>query len=502
MKKVAIYSRKSVYTEGSISIESQVNMCKEYMLKKFPNSTFEIFEDEGFSGGNTNRPAFKKMIKAAELKQIDIVVCYKIDRIARNTLDFLNILEMFKENNVELISITEGFDPNTQMGKVMLTLLASFAEMERANIQQRVKDSMFSLAQKGDWTGGTPPIGFKTRENGGLELENPKLILDIFNMKFNKLKNSEIIEYVKEKYNHTFVNNTLANTLRRPFYTKSSKEVSIYLRSKGFEIIKEENNINSYYTYKNNNKYYAIVSNDIEGLIEPEVWIAVNKIMDNSLPSKTNRFSEKFWLTKTLKCKYCGKTYCGQTNNSKSKYKTKSGEVKIYTSIYEYYMCRDMMNGRLKTCENTRRIKKVTLESKVEKLIYKFKDKNFFEKAYKTTDIDNTEELNTLKSNLKKINSNIDNLTNKLSLLSNEAAMTIIDKIETLISEKKILNDKILDFELNSINNLNGNSNFIYENIMKFNSDLSVDMKRNLAMNIFKEIIYDYKEDKFEVFFN
>ena len=224
--------------------------------------------------------------------------------------------------------------------------------------------------------------------------------------------------------------------------------------------------------------------------------------MDNSLPSKTNRFSEKFWLTKTLKCKYCGKTYCGQTNNSKSKYETKSGEIKIYTSIYEYYMCRDMMNGRLKTCENTKRIKKVTLESKVEKLIYKFKDKNFFEKAYKTTDIDNTEELNTLKSNLKKIDSNIDNLTNKLSLLSNEAAMIVIDKIETLISEKKILNDKIIDLELNSINNLNGNSNFIYENIMKFNRDLSVDMKRNLAMNIFKEIIYDYKEDKFEVFFN
>lgn len=88
------------------------------------------------------------MLKLAELKQIDVVVCYKIDRIARNTLDFLNILEMFKENNVELISITEGFDPNTQMGKVMLTLLASFAEMERSNIQQRVKDNLLSIAKK------------------------------------------------------------------------------------------------------------------------------------------------------------------------------------------------------------------------------------------------------------------------------------------------------------------------------------------------------------------
>ncbi len=52
---------------------------------------------------------FKKMLRMAQLNEIDIVVCYKVDRIARNTLDFLKILELFKENNVELISISEGF---------------------------------------------------------------------------------------------------------------------------------------------------------------------------------------------------------------------------------------------------------------------------------------------------------------------------------------------------------------------------------------------------------
>ncbi|WP_341478558.1 recombinase family protein [Clostridium perfringens] len=61
----------------------------------------------------------------------------------------MKILELFKENNVELISISEGFDPNTQMGKVLLALLASFAEMERTNIQQRVKDNLLSIAKKG-----------------------------------------------------------------------------------------------------------------------------------------------------------------------------------------------------------------------------------------------------------------------------------------------------------------------------------------------------------------
>ena len=502
MKRIAIYSRKSIYIEGSISIETQINMCKEYMLKKFKDCEFEIFEDEGFSGGNTNRPAFQKLLKLAELKQIDVVVCYKIDRIARNTLDFLNILEMFKENNVELISITEGFDPNTQMGKVMLTLLASFAEMERTNIQQRVKDSMFSLAQKGNWTGGTPPIGFKRGKNGGIVLENSKLILDVFNMKFDKYKNTDIIEHVKEKYNHNFVNNTLANTLRKPLYVKSSKEVSIYLKSKGYEILREENNINSYYTYKHNNKDYAIVSSDIEGLIEPDVWISVNRIMDNLLPTKVNRVSEKFWLTKTLKCKCCGKTYCGQTKHSKRKYHTKDGDIKVYDSIYEYYMCRDLLKGRLKTCENNKRINRIKLESKVEKLIYKFKNKNYFEKAYKNTVIDTTEELSELKTNLKKINKNIDNLTDKLSVLSNDASIVIINKLESLVNEKKIINDKIIKLELDSLNNPRGNSNYIYEDILKFDKDLSVDMKRILAMNIFKEIIYDYETDTFEVFFN
>ncbi|HHD2591119.1 recombinase family protein [Clostridium perfringens] len=124
-------------------------MCKDYINNKFPNAKFKVFEDEGFSGGNTNRPTFQKMLRMAQLNEIDIVVCYKVDRIARNILDFLKILELFKENNVELISISEWFDPNTQMGKVILALLASFAEMERTNIQQRVKDNLLSVAKKG-----------------------------------------------------------------------------------------------------------------------------------------------------------------------------------------------------------------------------------------------------------------------------------------------------------------------------------------------------------------
>ena len=81
MKKIAIYSRKSKETDTGESIKNQINICKEYFLRQYDQCTFEIFEDEGFSGGNTNRPAFKRMMQLAEHKQFDIIAAYKIDRI-------------------------------------------------------------------------------------------------------------------------------------------------------------------------------------------------------------------------------------------------------------------------------------------------------------------------------------------------------------------------------------------------------------------------------------
>ncbi len=88
--KIAIYTRKSVAIENSESIETQVQLCKSYFNG---NNEFEIFEDEGFSGGNINRPAFKRMMNLARLGTFDIVAVYKVDRIARNIVDFFKIYD-------------------------------------------------------------------------------------------------------------------------------------------------------------------------------------------------------------------------------------------------------------------------------------------------------------------------------------------------------------------------------------------------------------------------
>lgn len=498
--RVAIYCRKSVYIEGSVSIETQINLCKEYINKKYPDSTFKIFEDEGFSGGNTNRPAFQKLLKLIDFKQLDIVICYKIDRIARNTLDFLNTLEKFKKNNVELISVSEGFDPNTQMGKMMLTLLASFAEMERSNIQQRVTDNMLSIAKKGRWTGGSAPTGFVNSENGGLEISNAELIHDLFNMKYNNALNSEIISYIKNTYNHTFSGTTLASAWRKPIYVKSSKAVSSYLKHKGYIVIGEENLTNSYLTYTDKDIRYAAVS-DIPGLIEPDIWISINKQMDENISREGNRFSEKYWLTKTLRCKCCGKTYCGHTKNNKTKYYKKDGTEKIYESTIEYYMCRDMLHGKLKTCTNTKRVKREHLEDRVSSLIYKLKDINNFNASYNVHSVDNKKQIKALEKKIKTIDKNINNLADKLSLLSNEASIVFISKIESLVQEKSNIKNEIIELEMQELDTLNTSHDFIFYNITIFDNDMTVDEKRAAVMNIFKEIVYDPLNDSFEFSF-
>lgn len=500
MKRVAIYCRKSVFVEGSVSIETQINLCKDYINKKYENIKFEVFEDEGFSGGNTNRPAFQKMLKLIELNELDIVICYKIDRIARNTLDFLHTLEKFKNNNVELISVSEGFDPNTQMGKVMLTLLASFAEMERSNIQQRVSDNMLSIAKKGRWTGGSAPTGFINSINGGLEISNGNLIKDIFNMKYHNNLNSEIMSHAKEKYNHTFSGVTLASAFRKPIYVKSSEIVSLYLKHKGYTVLGKENLTTSYLTYTNKDTKYAVVS-DIPGLINPDVWLAINKQMDENISREGNRFSEKYWLTKTLHCKCCGKTYCGHTKNTKTKYYKKDGTEKIYESTIDYYMCRDMLKGKLKTCTNTKRIKKDYLEDRVSELIYSLKDRNNFNAAYNVNSIDNKKLISSLEKKIKLIDKNINNLTDKISLLSNEASFIFIKKIESLVNEKSNIKDEIVLLEMQELENAHNNHDFIFYNISIFNDDMSVDEKRAAVMNIFKEITYDPSIDTFEFSF-
>jgi site-specific DNA recombinase len=121
----------------------------------------ENYDDGGFSGGNIERPALKRMMDDIQNGRIDIVVVYKVDRISRSLMDFYDLLKVFEKHGVEFVSVTQNFDTSQPMGKLMLNMLLSFAQFEREVIRERILDKFELSKQKGIFMGGSLPLGYR-----------------------------------------------------------------------------------------------------------------------------------------------------------------------------------------------------------------------------------------------------------------------------------------------------------------------------------------------------
>ncbi|MBQ3105265.1 MAG: recombinase family protein [Lachnospiraceae bacterium] len=162
---IAIYSRKSKWSEKGESTENQIIMCKDYIshvIKPEGDPDIRIYEDEGFSGKNSHRPAFLRMLKDMEQLRFDCLICYKLDRLGRNLPDLTRLMEQLERQRISFVSVKERFDTTTPIGKAMLYFSGVLAQMEREQIAERVKDNMFLLARSGRWLGGNTPYGFGT----------------------------------------------------------------------------------------------------------------------------------------------------------------------------------------------------------------------------------------------------------------------------------------------------------------------------------------------------
>lgn len=123
-------------------------------------SVADDYDDPGFSGGNTERPALKRLIADIEQGKVDIVVVYKIDRLTRSLADFSKMVEVFERQGVSFVSVTQQFNTTTSMGRLMLNVLLSFAQFEREVTGERIRDKIAASKRKGLWMGGIPAIGY------------------------------------------------------------------------------------------------------------------------------------------------------------------------------------------------------------------------------------------------------------------------------------------------------------------------------------------------------
>ena len=164
--RCAIYTRKSTdegLDQAYNSLHAQRNACQSYVLSQAGEGWTALpafYDDGGFSGGNMERPALKRLLEDVAGGRIDVVVVYKIDRLTRALGDFARIVETFDKANVSFVSVTQAFNTTTSMGRLTLNVLLSFAQFEREVTGERIRDKIALSKARGMWMGGRAPLGY------------------------------------------------------------------------------------------------------------------------------------------------------------------------------------------------------------------------------------------------------------------------------------------------------------------------------------------------------
>ena len=162
IKKVAIYIRVSTHHQvDKDSLPLQRKDLINYSEFILNTKDYEIFEDAGYSGKNTDRPKYQEMMSRIRKGEFSHLLVWKIDRISRNLLDFCDMYEELKKCNCIFVSKNEQFDTSSAMGEAMLKIILVFAELERKLTGERVTAIMMDRASKGLWNGAPVPLGYK-----------------------------------------------------------------------------------------------------------------------------------------------------------------------------------------------------------------------------------------------------------------------------------------------------------------------------------------------------
>ena len=256
--RIAIYSRKSKFTGKGESVGNQVELCREYVRNFFGEDYADrcvVFEDEGFSGGNLNRPAFRNMMQGVRKHQFKAIVVYRLDRISRNISDFTSLIDELTKLEVSFVSIREQFDTSTPMGRAMMFIISVFSQLERETIAERIRDNMHELAKTGRWLGGNAPTGFKseavskvtvdgkTRKSFKLvpipeEAEIPKLIFDLYTEtdSLTAVEAELLRRRIKTKRGKDFTRFAIKAILQNPVYMAADEAAFEYFTQRQADV--------------------------------------------------------------------------------------------------------------------------------------------------------------------------------------------------------------------------------------------------------------------------
>lgn len=324
----------------SLSLQGQIDLCR-----RETGEDVKIYQDKGYSGKNTNRPAFQRLMEDVEKGLIRKIAVYRLDRFSRSIADFGRLWETLQKHGVEFVSINETFDTSTPMGRAMLNIIMVFAQLERETTAERVRDNYYQRAALGSWLGGPPPFGFSI---GRLPGQDGRLVPTLVPDSHQHIVARVFSAYVERDASlgsvaralnadgipapkrATWDNVTLSRLLHSPLYTMADEEIYLYYKGKGMIFANEIADFDGLHggmiVGKRNrtaNKYNDLqdqhfsLSNHF-GYIPADLWLQCQYKLDGNRQLGQTGKGKHSWLSGLLKCGSCG--YSIKVNREGAKY--------------------------------------------------------------------------------------------------------------------------------------------------------------------------------------
>lgn len=347
----AIYTRKSTAEKAEkefTSLDAQREAAENYIRSQQHEGWTALpdrYDDGGFTGANTERPALQSLLNDIKAGKINCVIVYKVDRLSRSLLDFSQLLEFFEEHGVTFVSVTQQFNTNTSMGRLTLNILLSFAQFEREIISERTKDKMGAARRRGQWLGGKPPFGYG-KENKKLIIApvEADIVRRIYKLYIETRSTLRVVQILNDE------------GLRTRQWTRESGAI---FGGKKYGVSQVQNLLNNV-LYIGKVKFDGqIYDGQQPAIIDEETYKeAQNIIAANRVERRPFKNMECFGLlSQLLKCKHCGATLF-HTYSSKG-----AGAKK-----YRYYVCSSAQKRSYSSCPNRSIPAHIIEEAVVEKL--------------------------------------------------------------------------------------------------------------------------------------
>ncbi len=305
-KIVALYcrlSQKDLKTRISCSIQNQKIILQKYAKEHNLHNT-QFFIDDGYSGRNNNRPAFRKMIARIMLGEIDTVIVKDFSRFSREHILTAEFLEkIFPENGIRFISITDNFDNIYNTLNLSTPFKSLFNEYYCKDISQKVKSALFAKKESGSYSTANVPFGYYIDTDGIKVQPNEAIVVKkIFSLAYNGYNCREIANILNEEIHFyskkgvTLDSSYIWSVLSNPFYAGihvwHKYEMDSGQSGKALRLPKS-----SWKTSKGKH----------QGIVSKELFDVVNS---HHNPSKSVPKGRRHIFHGITKCKICHKALC------------------------------------------------------------------------------------------------------------------------------------------------------------------------------------------------